>query len=126
VKNESRTLSDVDRHERIQAARKHAKLARRVFGARFDPPVTYETIRQWETNKGEPRPDKYEQMEALTGVRASWIFSGTGPMLVGDETLTVDDVMELVRAMPEADRWQLVGEISLLRSGPPDIPPRDR
>jgi ribosome-binding protein aMBF1 (putative translation factor) len=121
-----RTIWDVDKHERIQAARKHAKLARRIFGNKFDPPISYETVRQWETGIGEPRPDKYEQIERITGVRASWIFSGSGPMLVGDDTPTVDDVMDLIRAMSEEDRWRLVGEISSLRSGPPGTPPKDR
>jgi ribosome-binding protein aMBF1 (putative translation factor) len=116
----------VERHERIEAARKHAKLARKVFAKRFDPPVSYETIRQWESAQAEPRADKYDQMERITGVRASWIFSGTGPMLVGDETLTVDEILDLIRPMPEADRWRLVGEISALRSEQPEPPRKDR
>jgi hypothetical protein len=126
MKNVGIRIPDVDRHERIEAARKHAKLARRVFGNRFSPPVSYETVRQWESAIADPRPDKYEQMERITGVRASWIFSGAGPMLVGDDAPTVDDVMALIKAMPEADRWKLVGEISSLQSEPPDTPPPDR
>jgi ribosome-binding protein aMBF1 (putative translation factor) len=121
-----RTICVVERHERIQAARKHAKLARRVFGNRFDPPISYETVRQWESGIAEPRPEKYDQIERITGIRASWLFSGTGPMMVGDDAPTVDDVMAVVRSMTERDRWELVRAISSIPTEQPDKPPKDR
>lgn len=114
----------MDKPDRIQAARKHANLSRAEFGAAMKPRVTFEGVRKWEVGKSTPRAFRYSQMEAVTGVRAAWIESGVGPMLVStDQRPSVQEAVDIIKRMTLTQRLQVIAEAAQIPAEEPAEPP---
>ena len=104
-------LLPMDLRDRITAAREHAKLSRRELGALFDPPITYETVRSWESGDTEPRLSRFEILANVTNVRLAWLLMEYGPMLQGEvEIIPPDVIAASLRKLSLKDRAAVLAD----------------
>ncbi len=97
--------------DRIERARKHKKMPRRHLGERMDPPVSYETVRSWETGKHIPELFRLYQIRDLTGVRLAWLLADSGPMLPTEAPVISGDVLAAsLRALSPEERAKVLAD----------------
>lgn len=98
-------------NERIRIARETIGLERRPFGARFKPPVTYETVRAWEEGLIQPRLNHLREMAQVCGVREAWLITGYGPKDDSDiETVPIEVLAATLRSLSPEDRAKVIAD----------------
>ena len=98
--------------DRIKAAREYAKLTRGTFAQRCG--VEYETVRQWENGQiVQLRPESYQKIVDVTGVRKPWLMTGDGPMVPEPESqdrMTVEEIADAIRRLPIPERLRVIAK----------------
>ncbi len=91
--------------DRLSLAREHAGMEQGELAKRLG--VKLATIRNWESDRSEPRANRLSMLSGLLGVSIMWLMSGEGEGAPSQQETAVGDFKELLTELRDLRTAQM-------------------